>query len=86
MTLQETLLLAQGKAIAEQLYQHGYCVRHLPDADLIAWEVSNIASESWWLLAWLPRPVAQWRILPAQGSSEQRQIYRLIEQAIGGRQ
>lgn len=81
---QENLLLQQGKKIADAIAKHGYQTRFL-NADLIAWEVTREDENYWVMMAWLPRPVAQWRILPVAIDDRQQQLYSIIEQTIGGR-
>lgn len=78
----ETLLKQQGTAIAQAIMAHGYEVQAIPNCDLIAWQVTR-PNENWWaMLAWLPRPVAQWRILPVCSHQYQDEIYRIIEETI----
>jgi hypothetical protein len=77
-------LTQQGETIAQALLSQGYVAQKLDNQ--LAWGVSQTNEDWWMLLTFIPRPVAQWRLLPAVQDSHQTKLYSIIEQAIGGRQ
>lgn len=79
----DEFLLRQGEAIVTALKQQGYIASQLENK--LQWQVTQPDNDGWLLLTFLPRPVAQWRLLPASRNSNQTVIYSIIEQAIGGR-
>lgn len=67
----------------QALEQQGYQVQ--PVEDQLVWKVS-LPDQDWLVVVtFLPRPVAQWRVLPATSNDDYAVIYKVIEQAIGGR-
>lgn len=83
--IQEDFLRQQGATIATEISKRGYQVKCIHGSDLIAWEVSRSEDNYWVMMAWLPRPVAQWRLLPVAHDDRQSEIYAAIEAAIDGR-
>ncbi|WAL59040.1 hypothetical protein [Thermocoleostomius sinensis] len=81
--INDVLLSQQGETIAQALLAQGYAVQKLDDQ--FAWGVSQTNEEWWMLLTFIPRPVAQWRLLPAVQDRQQTKLYSIIEQAIGGK-
>jgi hypothetical protein len=75
-------LTQQGETIAQALSAQGYVAQKLDNQ--LAWGVSHTNEDWWMLLTFIPRPVAQWRLLPAVQDSQQTKIYSIIEQTIGG--
>lgn len=72
--------LRQGEAIVTALTQQGYITSQFENK--LQWQVTQ-PNDNWWLLlAFLPRPVAQWRLLPATYNSTQTAIYSIIEATI----
>jgi hypothetical protein len=78
----EQFLIQQGEAIASALRQRGYLVK--PAVAQTAWEVTKPGEDWWLLLTFIPRPIEQWRFLPAH-PEHQSHLYDIVEQAIGGR-
>lgn len=79
----DEFLLRQGEAIINALKQQGYIASRFENK--LQWQVTQPDDDWWLLLTFLPRPVAQWRLLPASYNSTQTAIYSIIEQTIGGR-
>lgn len=84
-------LVLQGETIARALIQQGYIAQKLENQ--LAWSVCQTSEDWWLLLTFVPRPVAQWQLLPAMHSEYQSKLYSIIEQTIctdfdikGGRQ
>lgn len=79
----EEFICTQGDSIVAALQEQGYIVAPLQTGH--GWQVTQ-PNEDWWLLlTFLPRPVAQWRFLPAASDDRQQQLYSIVEQTIGGR-
>jgi hypothetical protein len=84
LTSDEALVvLGQGETIAQALLAQGYVAQKLENQ--LSWGVSHTDEEWWLLLTFIPRPVAQWRLLPAVQNEKQTQLYSIIEQTIEGR-
>lgn len=84
MTSDEALVvLGQGETIAQALLAQGYVAQKLDNQ--LGWGVSHADEEWWLLLTFIPRPVAQWQLLPAVQNEKQTQLYSIIEQTIGVR-
>lgn len=76
-------LLRQGEALVNALKQQGYITSQLENK--LQWQVIQPDNDGWLLLTFIPRPVAQWRLLPASYDGNQAAIYSIIEATIGGR-
>lgn len=73
-------LTLQGETIARALTQQGYVAQKLDNQ--LAWSICQTNEDWWLLLTFVPRPVAQWRLLPAVHSEYQSRLYSIIEQTI----
>jgi len=76
----EPTLTQQGETIARALMQQGYVAQKLESQ--LAWSVCQTDADWWMLLTFIPRPVAQWRLLPALHDDHQTKLYSIIEQTI----
>lgn len=79
----DKFLLKQGEAIANALVKQGYIAKQL--GEKLQWETSQPDDSWWFLLTFLPRPVSQWRFLPAIHDENQTKLYSIVEATIGGR-
>lgn len=73
-------LTQEGETIARALMQQGYTAQKLESQ--LAWGVCQTDEDWWMLLTFVPRPVAQWRLLPALHDDHQTKLYSIIEQTI----
>lgn len=78
--LNDPMITTQGESIVNALMQQGYIAQKLEHQ--LAWGVSQTDEEWWMLLTFVPRPVAQWRLLPAMHDDNQTRLYSIIEQAL----
>lgn len=80
---QQDFIAAQGRSIATALQRQGYQTERIDTG--VGWKITQPDHDWLLVLTFLPRPVSQWRLLPASHNPVQSAIYTVIEEAIGGR-
>lgn len=80
---EQDFIAHQGSSIAAALVREGYQAEAMKNYP--GWKITKEQEEWWFMLTFLPRPVSQWRVLPANNEPQQQEIYSVIDSAIGGR-
>jgi hypothetical protein len=72
-------LQSEGESICATLRQQGYLCRK--QTRRLSWKLCKETQDDY-VLAWLPRPISNWTLIPNDTSPQREQLWQLIERTL----